>query len=99
MIFGEDIAFSRENREWNGERPGHLLECLTIALRLLTPRQFEEFHSGYTVEFNGVGEELEALSGRSQRWYDQPGNIERCDKALNKTIGLIIAILDLVDRV
>jgi len=94
-----DVAFNRSNCDWNRERPGHLLECLTLALRLLDMGQFARFHADYQHEFNAVGEQLTAATNYSQHWFDQSENIEICKTWVDRTIILISAILVLLEEV
>lgn len=99
QIGGDDIAFHLENRGWDSERSLHLLECMTIVLRLLTAAQFVRFHTDHSVEFNALAEDLEGLGKHDHNWYNQDDHIDHCMARLHDTVRLIAAMLDLTEEV
>jgi len=99
QIGGDDLAFQQGNLAWNNERAEHLLGCLLVSVQAMSVSRFAEFHTSKVEEFNATCKALEAIAGQDQNWFDQVGSVDHCRDQLRVTTQLIMAIVELVERV
>jgi hypothetical protein len=99
QIDGGETAFRRDNPDWNAVR------CQVVLHYLQPPENFKSFPK-YGVFVNHCGDELakvkrhwEVALNRPQVWFDQKAEREYLARILDRSIGLVCEMLDIMEEV